>query len=101
MPGLSGFFFIRRTFSSIVAILVLIVRFKELFGIVSPRAEAEMVFDKDHDVPVGGMYPFVLFLDAAALVGAEILKRTETDDGTGQVGVLVAHSAPTDELPPR
>ena len=83
-----------------MVILVLIVRFKELFGIVSLRAE--MVFDKDHDVPVGGMYPFVLFLDAAALVGAEIvLKRTETDDGTGQVGFLVAHSVPTDELPPR
>ena len=46
------------------------------------------------------MYPFVLCLDAAALVGAEIvLKRAETDDGAGQVGVLVAHSVPTDELP--
>ena len=81
-----------------VVILVLVVHFKELFGIVPPRAE--MVFVKDHDVPVGGMYPFVLCLDAAALVGAEIvLKRAETDDGTGQVGVLVAHSVPTDELP--
>ena len=59
-----------------------------------------MVFVKDHDVPVGGMYPFVLCLDAAALVGAEIvLKRAEADNGAGQVGVLVAHSVPADELP--
>ena len=99
--GVTGIVFGKVLF---VGILIL---FKQLFCAVLPCAE--MVFIENNEIPVRGVDPFVIGLDAAGLLvyTEKILKRAEADDGPGfirlSVLLIVCQTAgdgrPCDELP--
>ena len=61
-----------------------------------------VIFVENHTIPVDGMYPLVLQLDAARLAASEkILKRPEADDRTVVVGrFVVQFRIARQELPP-
>ena len=67
----------------VVAVLVLLL--KQLFGCILPCSE--VVFIKDKQIPVGGMYPLVFCLDTAGFFihSQIVLKRAKADDGAGLV----------------
>ena len=99
--GITGIVFGKVLF---VGILILL---EQLFCAVLPCAE--MVFIENDEIPVRGVDPFVIGLDAAGLLvhAKEILKRAEADDGPGfirlSVLLIVCQTAgdgrPCDELP--
>ena len=99
--GVTGIVFGKILF---VGILVLL---EQLLCAVLPCAE--VVFIENDEIPVRGVDPFVIGLDAAGLLvyTEKILKRAEADDGPGfirlSVLLIVCQTAgdgrPCDELP--
>ena len=99
--GVTGIVFGKVLF---VGILVLL---EQLFCAVLPCAEVVLI--ENDEVPVRGVDPLVIGLDAAGLLvhAKEILKRAEADDGPGfirlSVLLIVCQTAgdgrPCDELP--
>ena len=53
--------FILLQIFAVISVLVLLL--KELFGVIFPSAE--VIFVKNHQIPVGGMHPFIFSLYAA------------------------------------
>ena len=72
-----------------VLVIIILVLLKELAGVFFPGAKVVLV--KDDQVPVGGMHPLVVGLDAAGVFvdAKEVLEGAKADDGAVFVRALV------------
>ena len=89
---------IRIHILTVVAVLVLLL--KQLFGGIFPCSEVVLI--KDHQIPVGGMYPLIFCLDAAGfpIHSQIILKRAKADDRAGLVRCFIGQfCVAADKLP--